>query len=139
MKTLKEYLEAPGGRRQMMETIDEVMRSIDCEKIADIMTYLDWEWYFKEDDSMRVPTKEEVESRAKKHLYDLVDHAEEAERENNFTDRYYIDGGGFYAELEIVDDETRKRFFGEDAPDDFEHSVDILLKFVVEDNLGKFI
>lgn len=139
MKTLKEYLEAPGGRRQMMETIDEVISHIDFEEIADVMDYLSWEWYFKEDESMRVPDKKEVEDRARKHLYDLVDHAEEAEKENNFTDRYYIDGGGFYAELEIADDETRKRFFGEDAPDDFEHSVDITLRFVIEDYMGKFV
>ena len=138
MKTLKEYLDAPGGRRQMMETIDEVISHFDFEKIADVMDYLSWEWFFKEDGSNRVPNKKEVEARAREHLYDLVEHAEEAEKENNFTNRYYIDGGGFYAELEIVDDETRKGFFGEDAPDDFEHSVDILLKFVLEDNLGKF-
>jgi len=139
MKTLKEYLDAPGGRRQMMETIDEVISHLDFEEIADVMDYLSWEWYFKEDESMRVPDKKEVEDRARKHLYDLVDHAEEAEKENNFTDRYYIDGGGFYAELEIADDETRKRFFGEDAPDDFEHSVDITLRFVIEDYNGKFV
>ena len=121
-----------------METIDEVMHSIDCKKIADVMAYLDWEWCFNGDEDMRVPDEKEVEDRARKHLYDLIECAEEAEKKNEFTDRYFIDGGGFYAELEIVDDETRKRFFGEDAPDDFEHSVDIRLKFVLEDNLGKF-
>ena len=138
MKSLKEYLQAPGGMRQMMETIDEVISSFDFEKIANVMEFIDWEWYFKEEDLMKVPDKQEIESRARKQLYDLVEQAEKAEKENNFTDWYFIDCGGFYAELKIVDDETRKGFFGEDAPDDFEHSVDILLKFVLEDNLSKF-
>mgnify|MGYP007101851868 CR=1 FL=1 len=138
MKTLKEYLDAPGGRRQMIETIDEVIGEFDFEKIANVMGFLEWNWYFAEDNNMGVPDKKEVEKQARSHLYYLVEHAEKAEADGEFEKKYILDGGGFYAELEIVDDDTRKSFFGEDAPDDFEHSVDILLKFVVEDNLGKF-
>lgn len=161
MKTLKEYLEAPGGREQFEADIDDIMELFDFEKIARVMDFLNWGWRIGEkdmdtllargykvfpadedypDNGLYVPKVKDITIMARKIITDTVESALEAEERGEFKERrYFVDSAGFYCELEIVDDEIRKRAWGDDAPDDFEHSVDIVLRFVLEDNLGKFV
>lgn len=161
MKTLKEYLEAPGGRKQFEADIDDIMELFDFEKIARVMDFLNWGWLIGEKDmetllargykvfpadedypgnGLYVPKVKDITIMARKIITDTVESALEAEERGEFEKRrYFVDSAGFYCELEIVDDEIRKRAWGDDAPDDFEHSVDIVLRFVLEDNLGKFV
>ena len=157
MKTLKEYLDAPGGRQQLEEDIEEILDSLDFEKIASVMEFLDWKWCDGKRDAeeliergyvvnvvedgyvMYVPKVADIIRVARRTINDVISHALEAEENGEFIGRYYVDGAGFYCELEILDDETRKRFVGEDAPDDFKDSVDISLRFVIEDYMGKFV
>ena len=157
MKTLKEYLDAPGGREQLASDVDEILSWFDFKKIADVMDFLNWGWAISKDKSVDdlldagyrvidegaydvyIPQEKDVILAAKRIIDQTVNHALDAEAEGDFTDYYYVDGAGFYCELKIIDDEFRTYFWGEDAPDDFEHSVDITLRFCIEESLGKFL
>lgn len=157
MKTLKEYLDLIEGRRQMESDIEEIMETIDFEKIAKVMDFLGWTWVIRGRDAdelvkqgytvvfddeygddMYAPKVKDIVLRARKIINDTIYNALESEERGEFTTHYMMDSGGFHCELDIVDDDVRKRHFGDDADDDFKHSVDITLKFVLEDYIGKF-
>lgn len=152
MKTLKEYLDAPDGRKQMYSDIDEILRWMDFEKIAKVMDFLDWGWVKKEDEELDghmftdengyvsyIPTAKEVMLMARRVIDWTVDGALESEKNGEFEKHYSVNTAGFVCELEIVDDDIKENFWGKDCPDDFEHSVDITLKFVLEEAMGKFV
>ena len=152
MKTLKEYLDAPGGRKQMQSDIDEILRWMDFEKIAKVMDFLDWGWVEEDGKDMEgrrlvakegyttyIPTEKDIMLKAKNIIDYTVESALEAEAKGEFERHYEVDSGGFICELDIIDDDMRKNFWGEDVPDDYEHSVDICLKFVLEEAMGKFV
>ncbi len=97
--------------------------------------------------STYVPEVEDIRKHARKMLEELVYEAAEYQEKELDKDKledyptddklyYTTSTGGFDASISILDDDTRKEVFGDDAPDDFEHSVDIVLKFVIEENFS---
>lgn len=125
---------------QVGKEIERVMNDFDFDKTADLFEYLQWEWADNDDGnwSYYVPDKQQIKDFIRKELFNIVESAEEAENRGEFEERYSIDGGGFLIELLLYDDEERKSVFGEDAPDDFEHSVELTVRFVPTECVGKF-
>ena len=153
MKTLKEYLSTVEGRKQMTNELNGILDEFDFSAVAAAMDALDWAWHLPEElveeyleKGRRVfydpdypdlatyrPEYEDIMRTGRRMLFETLEHA--AEQDGYY---YYSKSGGFEVEVEVVEDETRERAFGEDAPDDFEHSVDVSLKFVVEGTITKF-
>lgn len=158
MKTLNEYIATADGVNQMWKRIHDILDSFDFGKIRIAMEALDWEWYAGENEikeleelgrtvhinheypelSTYVPEIEDIRKHARKMLEELVHKAAKYQEEELDKDKLYyrMSTGGFDASLSILDDDTRRNVFGNDAPDDFEHSVDIVLKFVIEENFS---
>ena len=152
MKTLKEYISTVEGMQQMFSEINEIIDNFDFKAVHIAMEALSWAWsvpsgmfdeYVAEGKKVigspkypelatYIPDYEDVIRHGRNFLYEgLMD----AGKEDGY--RYMTSSGGFELTVEVLDDETRKRVFGEDAPDDFTHSVETHFKFIVEDNLPK--
>lgn len=138
----------------MRTNIDDILSWMDFKKIADVLDFLNQGWAVKGKDvddlvesgyrvlddtlgPLYIPKEKDVLLKAKEYLDSIIEDVLDAEENGMFRDNWHIDGV-FYCGLQIIDDETRKDLFGEDAPDDFEHSVDIKLRFVLEECPGKF-
>ena len=135
MKTIKEYISTPGGIMQMWDDINGILDNFDFSAVYVAMEALEWKWAMKDDsgfDEERQPEINELQKRAREMLVGLVLRLAE-EGENNGFDNC----GGFEVAAEVIDDELRKRVFGEDAPDDFKHSVELKLRFIIEENIPK--
>lgn len=136
MKTLSEYISTVEGISQMWEDINEILDDFDFEKVHKVMETLDWKWYLAdyedEDEELRVPTANEVRKRARSEMTSLITQMAEEGETTGFSN-----GGGIEATVEVIKDEVRKLAFGEDAPDDFKHSVELKLRFIVEENMPK--
>ena len=114
------------------------------------MDVLNWDWLCPSDKvekfeklgkltgpSMYHPDVDDIRNNARTLLCNLI--LERAWKGRQDVKEWSVSTGGFEASATLIDDEDRKRLFGEEAPDDFEHSVDIVLKFVVEENLSKYM
>ena len=151
MKKLKEYVESAEGMRQMMADINAILDDFDFGAVYTTMEALSWEWGVPNGmvDEYRAkgklvsdreysgfelyrPDYDDVVKKGRNFLFEEVSKA--CERDDY---EFNCSTGGFEVEVEVLDDETRKRAFGDDAPDDFEHSVEIRFRFVVESNMPK--
>ena len=152
MKTLKEYASGTEGMKQMMKEMQTILDDFNFGAVYTAMKALSWAWsvpdgmleeyldkgkdvaYDPEYPELATfkPDFDDVERKGRNFLYDSLMDLTESDEYN-----YEMSGGGFEFRAWVLDDETRKRVYGEDAPDDFEHSVDIWFKFVIEENLPK--
>ena len=155
MKTLKEYLDEPGGKEQLENEVDKILGDFDFKKVERVMDCLSWFWYIGKknidifidrgnrtsDDGMYyIPKEKDLLFEARKIIMDTIDSYLEAEKNGeDLSSGWGISTAGFWCRVSIVDDETRKYYMGEDAEDNFENSVDIKLKFVIAENFGKFV
>ena len=149
MKTMKEYLSTPEGVKQMWKKINEVLDNFDFNTVKVVMDALDWHWACSPDEAEMY---EEQGCRARtrvdsKEAYfypeypQLLQHARERlvgciESMPDDETRWSENGGGFKVEVSICTDEERKDYYGSSVADvdDFEHSVDIALYFIVEES-----
>lgn len=150
MKTIKEYLEEPGGIVQAVFEINDIIDNFDFEVVSTTMDALGWDWRCPSDKveefekvgkltgpGMYHPDVDDIRNNARTLICDLIfEHAWKGEQD---AKEWSTSTGGFEVSVALIDDEDRKRLFGEEAPDDFKHSVDIVLKFVVEENLSKYM
>lgn len=135
MKALKEYISTADGMMQMWDDINEILDNFDFSAVYVAMEALEWKWTMKDDsgfDEERQPEVNELQKRAREMMVNLILRLAE-DGENIGFDNC----GGFEVSAEVIDDEMRKRVFGEDAPDDFKHSVELKLRFIIEENIPK--
>lgn len=148
MKTMKEYLSTPDGVKQMWDKINEVLDNFDFTKVTTTMEALDWGWACTEEDAemyevqgcktrwcgddggwVYYPEYPQLLKQAREMLAQCVEDMPEGETE------WSISTGGFMAKAFITTDEERLDYYGDVADvDDFAHSVDILLYFIVEES-----
>ena len=162
MKRLNEYISTVEGVRQMWNDINDIMDTFDFSKVSSAMEVLQWEWHCPENEietkramgrevhynydypnlSTYRPELEDIRKRARKLLEELVDAAAKYDtpetRNETSPLNYFLETGGFSANLSVLDDNERVEVFGEDAPDDWEHSVSLRLMFVIEDTFPKW-
>ena len=135
MKTLKEYISTADGMMQMWDDINEILDDFDFSAVYVAMDALDWKWAMKDEDGEdveRQPEINELQKKARGMMVELIATLAEDGEKSGFSN-----GGGFEVGVEIIDDKLRKRVFGEDAPDDFKHSVELKLRFIIEENIPK--
>ena len=150
MKTIKEYLEEPGGIVQAVSEINDIIDNFDFEAVSTTMDALNWDWLCPSDKveefeklgkltgpSMYHPDVDDIRNNARTLLCNLI--FEQAWKGKQDAKEWSVSTGGFEVRAVLIDDEDRKWLFDEEAPDDFKHSVDIVLKFVVEENLSKYM
>ena len=150
MKTIKEYLEEPGGIVQAVSEINNIIDNFDFEAVSATMDALNWDWLCPSDKvekfeklgkltgpPMYHPDIDDIRNNARTLLCNLI--LERAWKGKQDVEEWFVSTGGFEVSVTLIDDEDRKRLFGEEAPDDFEHSVDSVLKCVVEENLTKYM
>ena len=125
-KTVKDYISTVEGYKQFRDRVDEIILHFDFQKVHDVMEMLDWKWASwydeAEDQHMNeVPSVYALRIRAYQMLLDAV------EKDCGAS-------GGFEVRTYVYDlyDENGNPYSPED-PDDFEHSVHLSLKFVVEE------
>lgn len=135
MKTLKEYISTADGVMQMWDDINEILDNFDFSAVYVAMEALDWKWVMKDENGEneeRQPEINELQKEAREILVKLI-----MRLANEGENKGFEDYGGFEACVEVIDDMLRKRVFGEDAPDDFKHSVELRLRFIIEENMPK--
>lgn len=154
MKTIKEYLSTPEGVEQKWNIINEILEDFNFEEVFIAMEAVDWRWAVTDKDiadEMKEegydirrtgiidddwyeyrPKIQDLRKRAREMLLDTVASCPDEETE------WGQSTGGLETKMYILTDEERKEVFGEDAPDDFEHSVDLRLKFVFGDSGSRF-
>lgn len=148
MKTMKEYLSTPEGVKQMWDKINEVLDNFDFNTVKVVMEALDWHWActpeeaeMYEEQGCRAKARMDGEGayyypeypqllkQAREMLVQCVEDMPEGETE------WSVSTGGFMAKAFITKDEERLDYYGDVADvDDFAHSVDILLYFIVEES-----
>lgn len=152
MKTLKEYIATQDGLKQAVDDINEILDDFDFKSVHMAIEALGWGWHVPADKideyimngkdvdydvecpelATYKPDYDDVVRYGNKFLYnELFEAAKSSDYE------YYSSTGGFDLSIHVIDDETRERVFGKDAPDDFKHSVEIHLRFVIEENIPK--
>ncbi len=153
MKTIKEYLSAKEGNEQKWSTINEIIENFNFDEIYAAMESVDWRWVVigqEKADNMEGegydircrdvnndwyeyrPKIKDLRERAREMLNETLERCPEGET------KWGQSTGGFETKMCILTDEERKEVFSEDAPDDFEHSIDLRLRFVFEDSGSRF-
>lgn len=136
------YIETAEGLSQMYDRIDEILDSIDTEKIAKVMRFLNWQWakraYTDQDITKDTwvyyqPTSQEIRKHIRDNIIDTIKSAK--------TDDWHSSCGGIDVRVFTYDpdDPNEDREEIKNGPDDFEHRVEILVKFVLEENFGKYL
>ena len=136
------YIETAEGLSQMYDRIDEILDSIDTEKIAKVMRFLNWQWakraYVDQDITKDTwiyyqPTSQEIRKHIRDNIIDVIKTAE--------TGDWHSSCGGIDVRVFTYDpdDPQEEREEIKNGPDDFEHRVEILVKFVIEENFGKYL
>lgn len=148
MKTIKQYISTAEGAEQKWSIINDILDNFDFLQVHFMMEAVDWFWVahseseeeelkslgrtFNENSCEYIPEADDLRKVARELLNEVIDDCPESQT------KWSISTGGFEVKLEILTDEERIKLFGEDAPDDFEHSVDLTLKFVAEDSCSRF-
>lgn len=152
MKTIKEYLSTKDGVEQKWSTINEIIEGFNFDEVFIAMEAVDWRWVVSGEDKADEmeengydirwggiddwyeyrPKIQDLRKWASEMLADTIAKCPDEETE------WGQSSGGFETKMYILTDEERKEMFGEDAPDDFEHSVDLRLKFVFGDSGSRF-
>lgn len=146
MKTMKEYISTAEGMAQMWEKINEILDNFDFGKVLTTMEALDWYWACTEGDADLYadqgckikaegsglyyrPELPQLLKAARKRLIDAIESMPDGER------RFWTDSGGFKVSVYISTDEERSEYYGSEVAnvDDFAHSVDLTLEFIVAD------
>ena len=147
MKTIKEYISTAEGMDQMYEKIGEILDNFDFPKVVKVMEALNWFWVCSEEEAHEylerglkvaggndglgyqfLPDTQSLIKFARKFILDTIKSMPENET------IWRSETGGFMVEVFIFkNDEDRKEYYGEETEDDFKHSVDITLRFVVEE------
>lgn len=145
MKTIKEYISTAEGAMQMWDKINEVLDNFDFMKVKTVMEALDWGWACSEaegemyeDEGCKVDYEKNLYypeyPQLLKHARDLIAHciSDMPEKETEWS----VSTGGFMVKIYIATDEERADYYGEEIAnvDDFAHSVDITLQFIVEES-----
>lgn len=147
---MKEYLSTPEGVKQMWDKVNEVLDNFNFSNVKTTMDALDWHWacspeeaemyeeqgcVTKDDglDSEKVyyyPECPQLMQQARKLLVQCIEGMPEDETE------WSISTGGFMVKVYISTDEERVDYYGAEVAnvDDFAHSVDISLYFIVEES-----
>ena len=146
---MKEYLSTPEGVKQMWDKINEVLDNFDFTKVAATMEVLDWGWACTEreaemyeaqgcktrwrgDDGgwIYYPEYSQLLKQARELMVQCIeDMAKEGKNE------WSISTGGFMIKAYICTDDERRDYYGSVADvDDFAHSVDLSLYFIVEES-----
>ena len=145
MKTMKEYISTAEGMNQLWEKINEVLDNFDFSKVIVTMEALDWSWACTEgeadlysDQGCRIrkegsdwhyfPNIQQLQKRSRELIKECVEHIPDGEN------RWMVSTGGFEVIVDICKDEDREEYYGRPTEDDVEHSVDIQLRFIVEDS-----
>lgn len=141
MKTIKEYLSTPEGVEQKWNVINEILEGFNFDEVFTAMEAVDWRWVvigedkadeMEKDGYEYRPKIQDLRKKAREMLIDTIAKCPDEETE------WGQSSGGFETKMCILTDEERKEVFGDDAPDDFEHSVDLRLKFVFGDSGSRF-
>ena len=153
MKTIREYLSTAEGVEQKWNVINEILEDFNFDEIFAAMEAADWRWIVTgkdnademEEDGYDIrrsgidddwyeyrPKIQDLRKQAREMLIDTIASCPDEETE------WGQSTGGFETKMCILTDEERKELFGEDAPDDFEHSVDLCLRFVFGDSGSRF-
>lgn len=119
-KKVRDYIATIGGFKQFRNRVDEIIEHFDFEKVHKVMELLNWRWACYEDENYEdcydtVPSVGALRIQARKLLIDAVD-------------KGYGGCGGFEVSCFVYEDGPEE----EGDPDDFEHSVHLELKFVIE-------
>lgn len=146
---MKEYLSTPDGVKQMWDKINEVLDNFDFNTVKVAMDALDWHWActpeeaeMYEEQGCRARTRMDGEEayyypeypqlmrQARRLLVQCVEEMPEDETE------WSVSTGGFMAKAYISTDKERMDYYGAEIAnvDDFAHSVDISLYFIVEES-----
>ena len=147
MKTMKEYLSTPEGVKQMWDKINEVLDNFDFTKVTATMEALDWGWACTENEAsiyagegckvklggdypLYFPNHSQLLKQARELMVQCIeDMAKEGKNE------WSISTGGFMIKAYICTDDERRDYYGSVADvDDFAHSVDLSLYFIVEES-----
>lgn len=154
MKKLREYLSTAEGMKQMMDDVNEILDDFNFGAVYTAMDALSWAWsvpkgmideyiqkgknvhYSKDFPELATynPDYDDVVRYGRNFLHKAF---ENAVASDDCDYEWYESVGGFNVTIKVLDDETRKSVFGDDAPDDFKHSVETHMQFVVEENLPK--
>ena len=92
-------------KKRFQKEIDEVIKEFNFEKVHKTMQVLDWKWYHPGEDGTKVPTFNEIKTRAKTLLQ------EAAESAVLTKDEYVIGTGGFRAEAKYYPKQEGKKSF----------------------------
>lgn len=152
MKTMKEYLSSSEGVMQMWEAVNQVLDGFNFGNVKAAMGVLDWSWLCKheeaeryEDEGCLVVWNAEGAPEGYVKYYPECPQLYQTARDmiiNTVRDmpegktRWSVSGGGFKVEVRISTDEERADYWGSEVAnvDDFAHSVDITLYFIVEES-----
>ena len=124
-KKVKDYIQTLEGYRQFRNKVDDILLNFDFEKVHQVMSELGWVWATWEDEEGDTHHGEVPSVYALRQLaYKLL--IESVERGPTST-------GGFEVKCyayDLVDEDGVP--YAPDEPDDFEHSVCLDLRFIVE-------
>lgn len=125
-KTVRDYISTLAGYKQFRDRVDEIILHFDFQKVHDVMEMLDWKWasWYDEDEDQHineVPSVYALRTRAYQMLLDAVE--KNCGGSGGFEVRTYV--------YDLVDENGVP--YTPDEPDDFEHSVHLSLKFIVEE------
>lgn len=124
-KKVKDYIQTLEGYKQFRNKVDDILLNFDFEKVHQVMSELDWVWATWEDEEGDTHHSEVPSVYALRWLaYKLL--TESVEKGPTGT-------GGFEVKCYVYDlvDEDGVPY-APDEPDDFEHSVCLDLRFIVE-------
>lgn len=125
-KKVKDYISTIEGYKQFRNKVDYIILNFDFQKVHDVMEMLDWKWASWYDESEdqhtnEVPSVYALRTKAHQMLLDAVE--KNCGGSGGFEVRTYV--------YDLVDENGVP--YTPDEPDDFEHSVHLSLKFVVEE------
>lgn len=149
MKTIAEYVSTAEGTGQMWDGINEILDEFDFSAVHVAMEALEWYWAVPggeyeellskgrrvvgpKENATYLPEVGDLIKQARSLLTEVIKDAADDEK-----DEWFISTGGFEVSVRVMGDEERIRVFGDDAPDDFKHAVELRLKFVLEENMSK--
>ena len=155
MKTIKEYISTAEGMNQMHEMVNDLLDNFGFSRVETTMEALDWKWACtkEEADEYREegllvyypPSDAEFNGWNKKicefrpEIPQLRKHARKLIMEAlksipDGEDSWGSETGGFMVKIYISDEKERNEYYGQEVPDDFEHSVGIALYFVAAES-----
>lgn len=125
-KYLKDFLDDPRSYKQFLKDVQNAMFYIDFDKIHRVMKKLKWTWCYWEDEAGDVHRDEIPTAFALRET--VIQQLNEMEmwiNEHPEDTWYRVGTGGFEYEAWVCDHE-------DDEPDDYDHRVRLVIRFVAE-------